>query len=48
MIKTMPKRMSFMIIFSSGQDVGCVVIAPNRVMQEIDLCGLVQGMIAQF
>jgi hypothetical protein len=47
LIKSMPKRMSFMIIFSSGPNVGCVIFAPNRVVKEIDSSGLVQDMIAQ-
>jgi hypothetical protein len=47
LIKSMPKRMSFMIIFSSGPDVGCVIFAPNKVVKEIDSSGLVQEMIAQ-
>ena len=48
MYKTMPKRMSFMVIFSSGDDLGCVMLAPCTVMQKIDSCGVVKEMIAQF
>ena len=48
MIKKMPKRMSFLVIFSSGEDVGVALIAPQRVMEEIDCCGVVKEMIAEF
>ena len=48
MIKKMPKRMSFLVIFSSGGDVGVALIAPQRVMEEIDCCGVVKEMIAEF
>lgn len=49
MIETMPKRMSFLIIFSSGpDDIGCVLIAPGRIMEEIDGCGVVEEKIAEF
>ena len=49
MIETMPKRMSFLIVFSSGtDDIGCVLIAPGRVMEEIDCCGIVEEKIAEF
>jgi len=47
--KTMPKRMSFLVIFSCGnEDIGCVLMAPQRVIDEIDTCGIVQEMIAKF
>jgi len=49
MMKDMPKRMSLLIIFSSGvDDIGCALIAPGRVMNEIDNCGVVKEMIARF
>lgn len=49
MTKTMPKRMSCLVIFSCGnEDIGCVLMAPARVMGEIDTCGIVQEMIAEF
>jgi len=50
MMKDMPKRMSLLIIFSSGvDDIGCALIAPaGRVMNEIDSCGVVKEMIARF
>lgn len=49
MITTMPKRMSYMVIFSSGpDDIGCILLAPGRVMEEIDGCGVVKEMIATF
>ncbi|KAL9183313.1 hypothetical protein ACHAXT_005100 [Thalassiosira profunda] len=44
-----PKRMSFLVIFSSGpDDIGCVVLAPGRAMEEIERCGVVKEMIAEF
>eukprot|EP00986_Skeletonema_menzelii_P011533 scaffold5956_cov155-Skeletonema_menzelii.AAC.3 len=47
--KTMPKRMSFLVIFSCGNDdVGCILMAPGRVIDEIDTCGIVHEMIAKF
>ena len=47
--KTLPKRMSFLVIFSCGNDdVGCILMAPERVIDEIDTCGIVQEMIAKF
>jgi hypothetical protein len=48
MMETMPNRMSFMVIFSTNEDIGCVMLAPNRVIQNIDSCGLVKEFIAQF
>ena len=49
MIERMPKRMSFLVIFSAGKDdLGCVLIAPGRVMEEIDLCGVVDEIISEF
>ena len=49
MMKDMPKRMSLLVIFSSGvYDIGCALIAPGRVMNEIDNCGVVKEMIARF
>ena len=48
MISKMPKRMSTLIIFSSGEDMGCALIAPGRVMEEIDICGVVKETIAKF
>lgn len=49
MLKSMPRRMSFMVIFSSGEeDVGCFLVAPSRIMKEVDSCGLVKDMLAQF
>lgn len=46
--KTLPKRMSFLVIFSCGNDdIGCVLMAPKRVVDEIDTCGIVQEMIAK-
>ena len=49
MIKKMPKRMSFLVIFSSGpEDIGCLLIAPGHVMQEIDTCGVIKEIIAKF
>jgi hypothetical protein len=49
MMKDMPKRMSLLIIFSSGvDDIGCALIAPGRVMNEIDHCGVVKELIARF
>lgn len=49
MIKKMPKRMSFLIIFSSGpEDIGCILIAPGHVMPEIDTCGVIKETIAEF
>jgi hypothetical protein len=48
MMETMPNRMSFMVIFSTNEDIGCVMLAPNRVIQNIDFCGLVKEFIAQF
>ncbi|KAL3796279.1 hypothetical protein HJC23_008599 [Cyclotella cryptica] len=49
MLKSMPRRMSFMVIFSSGEeDIGCFLAAPGRVMKEVDSCGLVKEMLAQF
>jgi hypothetical protein len=49
MIKKMPKRMSFLVIFSSGpEDIGCLLIAPGQVMQEIDTCGVIKEIIAKF
>jgi hypothetical protein len=47
--KAMPKRMSCLIIFSyDNEDIGCVLMAPGRVMDEIDTCGVVQEIIAKF
>ena len=48
MISVLKKRMSFLVIFSSGDDIGCMLIAPGRVMEEIDTCGVVKEMIAEF
>lgn len=49
MFSIMPKRMSFMVIFSSGKDdIGVVILAPNRVVEEIGVCGIVKDMIAEF
>jgi hypothetical protein len=49
MIKKMPKRMSFLVIFSGGpEDIGCLLIAPGHVMQEIDTCGIIKEIIAEF
>ncbi|KAL7525833.1 hypothetical protein ACHAXR_001180 [Thalassiosira sp. AJA248-18] len=49
MMEKMPKRMSFLVIFSSGpEDIGCMLIAPGRVMAEIDGCGVVKEKIAEF
>jgi hypothetical protein len=36
------------VIYASGDEVGCVLIAPRRVMEEIDTCGIAESMIAQF
>ncbi|KAL7552034.1 hypothetical protein ACHAWF_015239 [Thalassiosira exigua] len=48
-VESMPKRMSLNVIFSGGpEDVGCVLIAPGRVMEEIDTCGVVKVKIADF
>jgi hypothetical protein len=47
--KIMPKRMSCLVIFSCGnEDIGCVLMAPGKVMDEIDSCGIVQETIAEF
>ena len=49
MMKKIPKRMTFLVIFSSGpEDVGCMLIAIGRVMEEIDTCGVVEEVIAEF
>ena len=48
MLRSMPRRMSLMVIYASGDEVGCVLIAPRRVMEEIDTCGIAESMIAQF
>jgi len=49
MIEKMPKRMTFLVIFSNGlEDIGCMLIAPGRVMEEIDSCGVVEELIAEF
>ena len=44
----MPKRMSCLVIFLSGaEDAGYVLIAPGRVMEEIDTRGVVKELIAE-
>jgi len=49
MMKVVPKRMSFLVIFSSGrEDIGCVLVAPSRVMNEVDTCGIMKEVIAEF
>ena len=48
MIKALPKRLSFMVIFSCGEDVGCLILAPRRVLPEIDSCGICKDVIAEF
>ncbi|KAL7470219.1 hypothetical protein ACHAXS_010464 [Conticribra weissflogii] len=49
MMTLIPKRMSFLVIFSSGrEDVGCVLVAPGRIMDEVDTCGIVKEVIAEF
>ncbi|KAL7548160.1 hypothetical protein ACHAWF_011459 [Thalassiosira exigua] len=47
--RTMPRRMSFLVIFSAGGgEVGCALVAPRRVMEEIDRCGVVGEKVAEF
>ena len=48
MLDRMPRRMSFFVIFSSGEDIGCFLIAPQCIMNEIDCCGIVKEVVAEF
>ena len=48
-LATPPKQTSFLVIFSSGpDDLGCVLLPPGRLMDEIDSCRILKEMIAEF
>lgn len=49
MVEHMPRRMSFMVTFAvDAERIGCMLIAPRRAMDEIDRCGVVRELIAEF
>ena len=49
MVEHMPRRMSFIVTFAvDAERIGCMLIAPQRATDEIDRCGVVQELIAEF